>query len=302
MLLTLKMKLACALAVGFAGPLAISPWLAPSSAMQSAGLQEPFVDVRPGVLSYRLAGDFTRAGKQAAAPLRSVMFTQPLAIMKHQVSSAAYQVCVDDGGCRAMRPGALVDTARPVVQVSWHDAEDYAKWLSRKTGETYRLPTDEEWAFAAGSRFKDDGMPVDNSDPAKRWIARYEREADRATTDTATRPFGGFGHNEYGLLDLGGNVWEWTSTCFVRTELDDAGRAISKNPNCGVRIAEGQHRSYVTDFVRDARAGGCAAGLPPTNLGFRLVRDAAPLHAKAARFAATVRYALGDFLAERRSP
>lgn len=302
MLLTLRLKLACALAAGFAGPLAVSPWLATSTAMQSAGLEEPFVDVAPGLLSYRSAGDFTHAGKQAAAPLRSVTFTQPLAIMKHQVSSGAYQVCVDDGGCRPMRPGTIVDTARPVVQVSWHDAEDYAKWLSRKTGETYRLPTDEEWAFAAGSRFKDDGMPVDNSDPAKRWIARYEREADRATTDTATLPFGGFGDNEHGLLDLGGNVWEWTSTCFVRTVLDDTGRPISKNPNCGIRIAEGQHRSYVTDFVRDARAGGCAAGLPPTNLGFRLVRDPGPLHVKAARFATKVRYALGDFLAERRNP
>jgi formylglycine-generating enzyme required for sulfatase activity len=302
MLLPVKIKLALALAAGFTSPLVISPWLAPSAPTELARSSEPFVEVPPGVLSYRSAGDFTRAGKQAAAPLQTVTFTQPIAIMKHQVSSAAYQICVDDGGCRPMRPGAIVDSAYPVVQVSWHDAEAYAKWLSRKTGEAYRLPTDEEWAFAAGSRFKDDGMPVDNSDPAKRWIARYEREADRATTDTATRPFGGFGHNEHGVLDLGGNVWEWTSTCFVRTVLDDDGRVVSKNPNCGVRIAEGQHRSYVTDFVRDARAGGCAAGLPPTNLGFRLVREAEPLQAKAARFGAKVRYALGDFLAGRRNP
>lgn len=59
----------------------------------------------------------------------------------------------------------------------------------------------------------------------------------------------------------------------MRTALDDAGGAISKNANCGVRIAEGRHRAYVTDFIRDARAGGCAAGVPPNNLGFRLVRD-----------------------------
>ena len=55
--------------------------------------------------------------------------------------------------------------------------------------------------------------------------------------------------------------------------MDEAGNALSKNSNCGVRIAQGQHRSYVTDFIRDARAGGCAAGLPPSNLGFRLVRE-----------------------------
>ena len=48
---------------------------------------------------------------------------------------------------------------------------------------------------------------------------------------------------------------------------------MSQNANCGVRVVEGQHRAYVTDFIRDARAGGCAAGVPPSNLGFRLVRE-----------------------------
>ena len=43
--------------------------------------------------------------------------------------------------------------------------------------------------------------------------------------------------------------------------------------NCGVRVVEGQHRSYMTDFIRDPRSGGCAVGKPPSNLGFRLVRD-----------------------------
>ena len=57
------------------------------------------------------------------------------------------------------RRGDRVD--RPAVQVSWHDAQAYAGWLSRKTGHTYRLPSDAEWAFAAGSRFRDDGAPVD---------------------------------------------------------------------------------------------------------------------------------------------
>jgi hypothetical protein len=55
-----------------------------------------------------------------------------------------------------------------------------------------------------------------------------------------------------------------------------------------VRIAEGQHRSYVTDFVRDARAGGCAAGLPPSNLGFRLVREAKPIQARLAAMVSAI--------------
>src|SRR6185437_9922384 len=108
--------------------------------------------------------------------------------------------------------------------------------------------------------------------PAKRWIANYERENAR-DTGSATRPFDAFGVNENGLSDLAGKVWEWTATCFDRSVLDEGGRAVKTNSNCGVRIAEGAHRAYITDFIRDARAGGCAAGTPPSNLGFRLVVD-----------------------------
>jgi formylglycine-generating enzyme required for sulfatase activity len=274
MLIAFKLKLALVCAAGLTGPLAVAPLLDGAGA-PDAGLRDrsAFVELQPGTVSYRAAGDFTRAGKQAASPLITVRFETPLAIMRHQTSSADYQRCVEDGACQALDRGVSVAANRPVVQVSWHDANAYAAWLSKKTGEQYRLPTDEEWAFAAGSKFRDDGLPVDDNDPSKRWLARYERESDRAPTDPQAHLFGSFGANENGLLDVGGNVWEWTSTCFVRTVLDNAGNALSKNSNCGVRVAEGQHRSYVTDFIRDARAGGCAAGLPPTNLGFRLVRE-----------------------------
>jgi formylglycine-generating enzyme required for sulfatase activity len=275
MLIAFKLKLALACAAGLAGPLAVAPLLNETASPEKT-LRDPsaFVELQPGTVSYRVAGDFTRAARQVEAPLESVRFTRPLSIMKHQVSAADYQACVDAAGCRALSPGVKPAADRPAVQISWHDADAYAAWLSRRTGENYRLPTDEEWAYAAGSSYKDDGLPVDDNDPSKRWIARYDRESNREfAADSEPQPFGRFGANENGLYDTSGNVWEWTSTCFVRTRLDDAGQAISKNSNCGVRVAEGQHRTYMTDFIRDARAGGCAGGIPPSNLGFRLVRE-----------------------------
>jgi formylglycine-generating enzyme required for sulfatase activity len=275
MLIAFKLKLALACAAGLAGPLAAIPLLTETGSPDRT-LRDPsaFVELRPGAVSYRVAGDFTRNARQVEAPLTSVRFTRPLSIMKQQVSAADYQRCVDEAGCRALSPGVKPVADRPAVQISWHDADAYAAWLSRRTGEHYRLPTDEEWAYAAGSRYTDDSLPVDDNDPSKRWLARYDREANREFgADSEPQPFGHFGVNENGLYDTAGNVWEWTSTCFVRSRLDENGQAISKNSNCGVRVAEGQHRSYVTDFIRDARAGGCAAGAPPSNLGFRLVRE-----------------------------
>jgi formylglycine-generating enzyme required for sulfatase activity len=278
MLIALKFKFALACAAGLAGPLASIPLTIPMSerGTRDNGMiaEQAMVALPSGSFAYRVAGDFTRAGRPAEAPIMMLRFERPLAIMKHQVSAAAYQACVADGACHALDRDVVVAIDRPAVQVSWHDAEAYAAFLSRKTGEHYRLPTDEEWAFAAGSRFRDDGLAVDDADPSKRWIARYERESGR-DEDNATRAFGAFGVNEHDLLDIAGNVWEWTATCFERIVLDDAGKTVRQSRNCGVRVAEGAHRAYVTDFIRDARAGGCASGMPPSNLGFRLVREPA---------------------------
>ena len=56
--------------------------------------------------------------------------------------------------------------------------------------------------------------------------------------------------------------------------LEQTGAAQVTNTNCGVRVVQGAHRTYMTDFIRDPRTGGCAAGVPPANLGFRLIVDA----------------------------
>src|SRR5579859_346598 len=144
--------------------------------------------------------------------------------------------------------------------------------MSQTTGLNYRLPTDQEWSFAAAESARDEVAPlIDPSDPAQAWIARYEAESSRAAAVVlAPQPIGSFGRNSNGLLDVAGNVWEWTETCFIRATLDDGPMRVT-NVNCGVRVVQGAHRTYMTDFIRDPRTGGCAAGVPPANLGFRLV-------------------------------
>ncbi|CCD95205.1 putative nitrate reductase, nirV-like; signal peptide [Bradyrhizobium sp. ORS 375] len=272
MLLAFKIKIALACIVGVAGPTAIAPMVARLQDPVTSVAEPALVEIAPGTINYRESGDHVRDGRQAESPITAIRFDRPLTIMTHQVSAADYQACVEANACRAMERDIAVAIDRPVVQVSWLDANAYAEWLSLKTGRRYRLPTDAEWAHAAGTRFKDDGLSVDDTDPARRWIARYERES-ALPDDPNPRSFGSFGRNEHGVADLAGNVWEWTSTCFTRNVLDSAGRVVKTVNNCGVRLAEGAHRAYVTDFIRDARAGGCASGRPPANLGFRLVRD-----------------------------
>jgi formylglycine-generating enzyme required for sulfatase activity len=231
-----------------------------------------FAEIAPTNFQYRVAGDFSRNGKQAEAPLRSDSLTGKLKIMTRQVTAAEYANCVDDGGCPRIAFSPDV-TDRPVVGVSWHDATAYTKWMTRKTGILHRLPTDHEWVFAAGEKATDEVLPlIDAVDPSQAWIARYEAEANRAQPAVRSpQPIGTFGSNKYGLKDVAGNVWEWTNTCFSRVALESAGEAHITNTNCGVRVVQGAHRTYMADFIRDPRTGGCAAGVPPANLGFRIV-------------------------------
>jgi formylglycine-generating enzyme required for sulfatase activity len=240
----------------------------------AAKMIEPeMIILRAGQVTYRPAGDFTRSGRPANAPLKTVRFARDLQIMKRQVTQAEYLKCIEDRGCPSLAFPFPAAADEPVVGVSWRDAEAYAGWYSGKTGRHYRLPTDAEWAFAAGSHFRDVGWPdVDNDDPVQRWLARYESEFADEPIDVMPRATGSFGANENGLLDVAGNVWEWTDSCFVRIGIADSGEQTITSTNCGVRVVEGRHRTYVTDFIRDARSGGCAVGKPPANLGFRLVR------------------------------
>ena len=252
--------------------------LAPGDDSEPAASRVPvpdLVELRPGAFGYRAAGEFTRAGKPVTAPVVTAAIKRTLAVTRHQITAADYQRCVEAEACPFVDVDAAVSDL-PMVKVSWRDAHAYASWLSRETGERFRLPTDEEWAYAAAGRFHDDALPetLDVGDPGQRALAIYDRDAIRQEKfDPLPRPIGSFGANENGLLDVAGNVWEWTDTCYTRTALDPRGEVATTASNCGIRVVEGRHRSYIADFIRDARAGGCSIGTPPSNLGFRLVRD-----------------------------
>jgi formylglycine-generating enzyme required for sulfatase activity len=274
MLIVVNIKTAIVAAAFAAGPLVASAWMVAVPEQHGAVEAPAMVELASGTMQYWAPGEFTRDGKPANAPRITVTIHRPLAIMRREVTAAEYQRCVDEHACAA-RAGAPKGPNMPAVMVSWRDAQAYAKWLSRKLGVRYRLPTDEEWTYAAGSRAPDESpIGLDSNDPAKWWLARYEREANAEPKDKDAKPVGSFGVNEHGLLDISGNVWEWTSDCFTGTALGQASApAAVQSRNCGVRVAEGPHRAYISDFIRDARGGGCAAGAPPSNLGFRLVRD-----------------------------
>ncbi len=234
------------------------------------------VTIPAGEYSYRLPGRFRIDTRRVDAPLRHQ--TAPaLHIMKYQVSQGQYGLCVRAGACVGAHGVDGVDFAQ--VHINYHDAGAYAAWLSEQTGQHWRLPTAFEWQRAAGDMYFDGALGDldDANDPAKRWILEYTRQVELArNADMKRYVLGTNGANSLGLFDVSANVWEWTDTCFASANLDADGQTIlNRVENCAARVVAGRHTAYIVEFVRDANVGGCAAGIPPDYLGFRLVLDEA---------------------------
>ncbi|PQA73919.1 SUMF1/EgtB/PvdO family nonheme iron enzyme [Brucella oryzae] len=237
--------------------------------------------IAPRTMTYRADGDFQKNNYPVDAPLTTRKLQRAFEIMKYQVSTTDYERCVADGDCQpaeALPHNHDASTEdSPIVGVSYDDAQNYAGWLSRKTGDIWHLPTDEQWAFAAGSRFPDDALGIEDdaaANPALRWLRDYEKQSARKLDrNPARRPAGAFGVNELGVADIAGNVWEWTQTCHRRVNIDAYGKQVAEMPACGVYVVNGKHRAAMSSFIRNPKTGGCSVGVPPDNLGFRLVRD-----------------------------
>jgi len=143
------------------------------------------------------------------APVHEVVIPRDFAMGRFEVLTEEWDSCVREGGCLPS-PQTLSDAQLPIANLSWDDTSAYVKWLSAKTGKTYRLPTESEWEYAAragtSTRYvwgDDKGDALANcADCGSRWGGKQPS------------PVGTFQANPFGLYDLHGNVWEWTQDCW----------------------------------------------------------------------------------------
>jgi formylglycine-generating enzyme required for sulfatase activity len=191
------------------------------------------------------------------------------AIGKYEVSFAEYDRFAKATGRRLPSDEGWGRDDRPVINVSWKDAEAYARWLSEQTGHQYRLPSESEWEFAARGNttnaFWWDGVistnPANCFDCGSRWDG------------TRTAPVGSFQGNSFGLHDTAGNVQEWTGDCYrpdYRNAPSDGSTWLS--PGCTQRVVRGGSYNSPLDSVRSAKRGEYDQGTRLDNLGFRVVR------------------------------
>ena len=145
-------------------------------------------------------------------PRHRVTIAKPFAVGKYEVTFAEWDACVAAGGCGGHRPGdrGWGRGRRPVINVRWDDAKAYVRWLNRKTGKQYRLPSEAEWEYAARAgtttRYNWGDDIGRNRANCFKCGSRWDRKQ--------TAPAGSFPANVFGLHDVHGNVWEWVEDCW----------------------------------------------------------------------------------------
>ena len=96
------------------------------------------------------AGIFMMGREDMRSEFHPVTIAEPLAVGRYEVTFDEWDACVAEGGCNGYEPedNNWGRGRRPVINVSWEDAQDYLYWLGRKTGESYRLLSEAEWEYA----------------------------------------------------------------------------------------------------------------------------------------------------------
>ncbi len=210
-------------------------------------------------------------------PRHRVTIPRAFALGKYEVTFAEWDACVRGGGC-SHRPMDLYwgRGNRPVMNVNWDDAKEYMRWLSRKTGRDYRLPSEAEWEYAAragtttATHF---GYRISPSQANYNGNYSYNG-GPKGVYRQQTVAVGSFPANAFGLHDVHGNVWEWVEDCWnesYRGRPPSDGSAWTTG-TCTPRVLRGGSWVYSVFDVRADYRFRNSTGYRDYDLGFRIAR------------------------------
>jgi formylglycine-generating enzyme required for sulfatase activity len=215
-------------------------------------------------------------------PQRKVVFAQPFAVGKFEVTFAEWDQCTAENGCKH-KPGdeSWGRGRRPVINVSWDDAKEYVAWLTRKTGKPYRLLTEAEWEYAARGVTSASGPhpPFSTGQTINYRQANYDANfkygvgGQQGVYRQKTMDVGTFPKNAFGLHDMHGNVWEWVEDCYKDSYAGAPtdGSAVQQR-DCSLRILRGGSWNYYPRLLRAAYRYATAPGVRTEYAGFRVAR------------------------------
>ena len=218
-------------------------------------------------------------------PQRYVTIAAPFAIGTTEITFAEWDVCARVGGCGGLIPDneGWGRGSRPVIHVSWEDAQAYVEWLSDETGEQYSLPSEAQWEYAARAgteteRFWGRG-PIEQCLYANGADAAGLREypdwnaAECSDGYAETAPVRSFEPNAFGLHDMLGNVSEWTRDCWnIRYEGAPVDGTVWESGDCSRRVTRGGSWINQPANLRSANRYPFSVDVRDRTIGFRVAR------------------------------
>lgn len=207
----------------------------------------------------------------AEQPKHPVFIKKPFAMSRFEITFDNWEACLIEKGCTHNPHDHNWGRGRqPVMNIDFYMAEGYAKWLSQKTGHTYRLPTEAEWEYGARAGSTTAYWFGDNPDDGMINC----RQCTGAVPGHRNAPVGQYKPNPFGLYDMHGNAYEWVSDCWIPhykgAPRDGSARTEG---DCAIRVIRGGSWYYFSRQSRSSSRAKNAAAVKSYWLSFRVVRE-----------------------------
>jgi formylglycine-generating enzyme required for sulfatase activity len=207
--------------------------------------------------------------KTNEGPEHEVTIASHFAVSKFEVTVDQWETCIKYGDCTRVRSPFGGDK-QPQINVSWYDAQEYVNWLSRLTGQQYRLLSEAEWEYAARA-----GTTSPYSFEGESALGEYAWYSENSKKQT--HPIGEKKPNVFGLYDMHGNVWEWVEDCYHENynEAPADGKAWTAG-DCDSRAVRGGGWNYDPGYLRSASRTNSTSDDRNYDVGFRVGRTLTP--------------------------
>jgi formylglycine-generating enzyme required for sulfatase activity len=210
-----------------------------------------------------------------------VTIPKPFAVGEYAMTFDEWDACVADGGCGGYKPSdeGWGRGRRPVINVSWDDAQKYVSWVNGKTGKTYRLlsEAEREYVTRAGTT-----APFWWGSTITPKQANYDgtyayNGGSKGQNRKQTVPVDSFAPNPWGLYNVHGNVYEWTEGCWNDSNNGNPGDGgAGTRGDCRSRILRGGSWSMSPGELRAASRFLMSSDLRDERFGFRVARTLTP--------------------------
>jgi sulfatase modifying factor 1 len=240
------------------------PTQLPNTFSNSIGMK--FVRIEPGsfLMGQEAGGDWDER------PVHNVTITKPFHIAVTEVTNIQYEQFDPEHRNLRGKLGFSTGDDEAAVFISWHEAVTFCKWLSKKEGKPYRLPTEAEWEYACRA-----GTTTAYSTGDKLPETYHKNQQETWEPKPVSLNVGTAPPNPWGLYDMHGNVEEWCCDWYGPYELGDQVDPVGRARG-DFKVTRGGSHSTKLTYLRSANRLGTLPDDRSWAIGFRVVLGKMP--------------------------